>query len=36
LFFESPYRRFSVVEAGKLIGQISRCDVLRDAITLLK
>ena len=36
LFFESPYRRFSVLEAGKLIGQISRCDVLRDAITLLK
>ena len=36
LFFESPYRRFSVLEAGNLIGQISRCDVLRHAITLLK
>jgi CBS domain-containing protein len=36
LFFESPHRRFPVLEGKRLIGQISRCDVLRHAITLLK
>lgn len=36
LFFQSPHRRFPVLEGKKLIGQISRCDVLRHAITLLK
>ncbi|QEF97376.1 CBS domain protein [Stieleria maiorica] len=36
LFLQSPYRRFSVLEERRLVGQISRCDVLRHAIRLLK
>lgn len=35
LFFESPHRRFPVLENEHLIGQVSRCDVLRAAIKLL-
>jgi CBS domain-containing protein len=29
LFLNSPYRRFPVIEDGRLVGQISRYDVLR-------
>ncbi|WP_436714651.1 CBS domain-containing protein [Roseiconus lacunae] len=36
LFFQSPCRRFSVLLEGRLIGQISRSDILRHAIRLLK
>ncbi|GAA4441741.1 CBS domain-containing protein [Bremerella cremea] len=36
LFFESPFRCFSVLEADKLIGQVSRSDVIRHAIAILK
>ncbi len=35
-FFESPFRRFAVLEEGKLIGQLTRSDVLRHAIALLR
>ncbi len=33
-FIEKKYRRFPIVEEGKLIGQISQSDVLRAAIRL--
>lgn len=36
LFFSSRHRRFPVIENGRLVGQINRCDVLRAAIKLLK
>jgi len=28
-FLESAYRRFPVLRDGKLVGQVSRCDILR-------
>lgn len=28
VFLESPYRRFPVLEKNRLIGQVSRCDLL--------
>ncbi len=28
-FLASPYRRFPVLDEGKLIGQVSRCDILK-------
>ena len=28
-FLESSYRRFPVLRDGKLVGQVSRCDILR-------
>ncbi len=34
LFIERRYRRFPIVEDGKLLGQISQSDVLRAAIRL--
>jgi CBS domain len=36
LFFASPYRRFPVLEVDRLIGQLSRCDVLRATLTMFK
>ncbi|MGB3343197.1 MAG: CBS domain-containing protein [Aequorivita sp.] len=33
-FLESKYRRFPIVENGKLVGQISQSDVLRAAMKL--
>ncbi len=36
LFFDSPHRRFPVIEAGNLIGLVNRCDVLCSAIKLFK
>lgn len=35
-FLRTPYRRFPVVDDGRLIGQVSRCDVLKAAFDLLK
>ncbi len=32
LFFASPYRRFPVMRDGKLVGQVSRADLLRALI----
>ena len=29
LFIEKPFRRFPVMEGGKLVGQLSRTDALR-------
>ena len=34
LFIEKRFRRFPIVEHGKLIGQISQSDVLRAAVRL--
>lgn len=36
LFFASPYRRFAVLENRRLIGQLTRCDVLRAALDLFE
>ena len=33
-FLESKYRRFPIVENGKLLGQISQMDVLKAALQL--
>jgi CBS domain-containing protein len=33
-FFESPHRRFAVVEGNQLIGVISRRDLLRALLDL--
>lgn len=34
LFLVSPFRRFSVIQDEKLVGQISRCDLLREVLNL--
>jgi len=34
LFMVSPFRRFPVITAGQLVGQISRCDLLREVLRL--
>jgi CBS domain-containing protein len=34
LFVHSPYRRFPVLSGGRLVGQISRRDVLRAIVDL--
>ncbi len=36
IFIETPYRRLAVVRDGKLLGQISRRDVLRSALHMAK
>jgi CBS domain-containing protein len=36
LFFTSPCRRFAVLENQRLIGQLTRCDVLRAALNLFE
>jgi len=37
MFLDTPYRRFPVVEAnGQLVGQVSRCDLLKAAFGLLE
>lgn len=36
IFIETPYRRLEVVRDGKLLGQISRRDVLRSALHIAK
>ena len=36
VFLLTPYRRLPVIEDGRLVGQVSRRDVLRAAMKLLK
>ena len=36
MFLNSPYRRFPILEDGKLVGQVSRRDVLESAAALLR
>lgn len=34
LFMVSPFRRFPVIKEDTLVGQISRCDLLREVLKL--
>lgn len=36
MFLNSPYRRFPILENGRLVGQISRRDVLESAAAMLR
>ena len=36
IFLNTPYRRLPVVESGRLVGQVSRCDLLAATAELLR